>query len=176
MAGAACDMQNYFTHSLGLASFVGILVLESPRRRMTFSTAFHRRKSQSCDKQPLPWISEGASSLYICMHSFGRIPNAPAIFLRALCGWRSHDGLASKSLFRNILAVSPYGSRFCGQATQYPRANLNEIKILKKARRKNVTPSRRLYLARRSNTRRFEPYDSKNRLLPRFNCSHEPVE
>ena len=82
-----------------------------------------------------------------------------------------------KSLFRNILPVSPCGLRFCGQFTRYPQCNTNEIKILSRTQRKNVTlHSAAFNLQRRSNTHKYETVRIINRLFARTTCSHEPVE
>ena len=43
----------------------------------------------------------------------------------------------AKSLFRNILAISPYSSRFCADRLISTNANSNEMKILRRYSKKN---------------------------------------
>ena len=44
----------------------------------------------------------------------------------------------AKSLFRKILAISPYGSRFCPDRLISSNANSNEMRILGRYSKKNV--------------------------------------
>jgi len=63
---------------------------------MLFSTAFHRKKSQSCDERPLP-----------------RIQKSAVLLLRKFSTTGSSSDPEAKSLFQKILAVSPDASIFC---------------------------------------------------------------
>jgi hypothetical protein len=55
---------------------------------------------------------------------------------------RRTDQNPVKSLFRNILRVSPYSSRFCGSISLSHSTNLNEVRILALGREKKVGPPR----------------------------------
>ena len=47
----------------------------------------------------------------------------------------------ANSLFRKILAISPYGSRFCQDRRISTNANSNEMRILRRYSKKNVGAS-----------------------------------
>ena len=92
-----------------------------------FSTAFHRKNLTSCDEQPLLRISERANSLHARGSPNQFAKNAPPSGLEC----------EAKSLFRKILTISPYGSRFCPDRLISTNANSNEMRILGRYSKKN---------------------------------------
>src|SRR5438045_171859 len=76
---------------------------------LVFSTAFHRKKPESCDEQPLLSQAERFH------HGVVRVV-LPKSAVTSVFGVRGRIP-ASKSLFRNILRTTPRESIFCPRAS-----------------------------------------------------------
>jgi hypothetical protein len=94
-------------------------------------------------QQSFPQISTARISISVTNNLYPRVWNEQAGYMRADPPSQfSTDGRlrvfdsAAKSLFRNILPVSPCGPRFCGQTNPPLSANLNEIRILDQSPKK----------------------------------------
>ena len=93
-----------------------------------FSTVFIENKCQTCDERPLPriWTAHNRTVRTTLKQSCtGAVPKQVSVRV-------------ANSLFRNILAITPCESRFCEEASLYPRSNFQRIKILHDQGKKKV--------------------------------------
>src|SRR5271165_491359 len=142
-------LQSNLAFSLGQHPIPWILFVADENRRLhsksrwhgPFSTAFHRKISQSCDDQPLPRIlvvvpfdkrhhyQNSRKRTLGGMHQSSTKP-FPASSPR---GAPTHS---PNSLFQNILALTPYGSIFCAGSPLPTARKPLPMSILQRAAKK----------------------------------------